>query len=149
MPNPRVTGIHHVKLPVANLETAAAWYVHALAARRVARFDHHDTQGQLFAVILFLPGCATPVELRRAPETAAALTGFDPVTFGVADETALQAWVDRLDEHGIEHSPVTRAFLGSLIELTPPDGPRLRFYTDPPGGFTAAELDTSATPGPS
>ncbi|HWE90482.1 MAG TPA: VOC family protein [Pseudonocardiaceae bacterium] len=143
---PTLTGIHHVKIPVADLEATGNWYRTVLGARRETRFDHRDQDGRLFAIMLFLPGCAVPVELRHAPDAAAALAGFDPVTFGVANEASLTDWVGRLDSHGVTHTPVTRAFVGSMVEFTPPDGPPVRLYTDPPGGFAAVELDPTAAP---
>jgi catechol 2,3-dioxygenase-like lactoylglutathione lyase family enzyme len=138
------TGVHHLKFPVTDLERSAAWFEGVLGATRERRFDHHDGAGELFAVILLLPGIDVPVELRRAPDTARAVAGFDPVTFGVADRAALDAWVAHLDAAGVAHSPVISGFIGELVELTTPDGMALRLYTDPPGGFAAAEMDAAS-----
>ncbi|MFD5828083.1 VOC family protein [Lentzea sp. NPDC060358] len=138
---PILSGIHHLKLPVTDLEESIAWFADALGARHVERFDHHDESGALFAVIVLLPGVDVPVELRLAPAAAEAVAGYDPVTFGVSDRAALDSWVEHLDARGVPHSPVIAGFIGDLVELSTPDGLALRFYTDPVGGFDAVELD--------
>jgi catechol 2,3-dioxygenase-like lactoylglutathione lyase family enzyme len=138
---PTLSGIHHLKLPVRNLTESIAWFADALGAQHVERFDHHDESGILFAVIVLLPGLDVPVELRLAPAAAEAVAGYDPVTFGVADRAALDAWVEHLDARGVTHSPVIAGFIGDLVELSTPDGLAIRFYTDPIGGFDTVELD--------
>lgn len=136
-----LAGIHHLKFPVRDVAASTTWFERVLGARRVERFDHYDDQGVLFAVILFLPGLDVPVELRLAPAAAEAVVGYDPVTFGVADRDALDAWVAQLDTLGVEHSPVISGFIGDLLELTTPDGLALRFYTNPLGGFAEVTFD--------
>ncbi|UQN31491.1 VOC family protein [Brachybacterium kimchii] len=138
---PTLSGIHHLKLPVRDLDEGIAWFADSLGARHVERFDHHDETGTRYAVIVQLPGLDVPVELREAPAAAAALDGYDPVTFGVADRAALDLWVEHLDARGVAHSPVISGFIGDLIELRTPDGLALRLYTDPAGGFDTVDLD--------
>ncbi|HEY3472258.1 MAG TPA: VOC family protein [Amycolatopsis sp.] len=138
---PTLSGIHHLKLPVRDLAAATAWFADAFGARHVERFDHYDDAGELFAVIIMLPGLDVPVELRLAPAAAEAVAGYDPVTFGVADRAALQTWVDHLDARGVAHTPVVSGFIGDLVELSTPDGLAIRLYTDPKGGFDAVRLD--------
>jgi hypothetical protein len=72
----------------------------------VEKFDHHDEHGRLFAAIVRFPGVGPLVELRLAPEAARSVAGYDPVTFGVADE---QARMDpaRADIHNPEISTAT------------------------------------------
>ena len=137
---PTFTGIHHLKFPVSDLSAGIAWYERALGATRHDHLDHHDREGNLFAVILSLPGLAVPVELRLAPAAAAALAGYDPVTFGVAGRAGLDAWVDQLDSAGIEHSPVISGFAGQLIEFQTPDGLAIRIYTDLPADLADVEI---------
>ena len=127
---PVFTGIHHLKLPVSDLGTSLEWFRQAFGADRVEKFDHHDEHGveQL-------------VELRLAPEAAQAVAGYDPVTFGVADEAALDAWIAHFDQHHIEHTGKIGGFIGKVVGVTSPDRLDLRIYTDPVGGFEQAQMD--------
>lgn len=138
---PTFTGVHHIKFPVSDLDASTAWFERTLLATRISRFDHVDADGRLFAVILTLPGVAVPTELRLAPDAAKATAGYDPITFGVADEAALDRWITHLDALGVAHSPKIAGFIGRLIEFRTPDGLAIRVYTDPPNGFAAVEMD--------
>ena len=137
---PALTGVHHLKFPVHDLAASIAWFETALGAVRVVAQDHVDREGRLFAVILRVPGLGSPIELRHAPETARAAQGYDPVTFGVADRAALEAWVSHLDRAGVDHSPIINGFIGQMIEFRTIDGLSVRLYTDPVGGFDAVEM---------
>ena len=137
---PTFTGVHHLKFPVSDMPASIAWFETALGATRVANLDHLDRDGNLFAVIMMLPGLEVPTELRLAPAAAAAIAGYDPVTFGVADRAALDDWISHLDAVGVEHSPVIAGFAGHLIEFRTPDGLAIRAYTDLTDGVAGAKL---------
>ena len=139
--SPAFTGIHHLKFPVSDLSASADWYGLALSAEHVAKFDHRDENGRLFAVIVRFPGAGILAELRLAPDAAQAVAGYDPVTFGVADEKALDAWIEHFDRHHIEHTGKVSGFIGQVVGVTTPDGLDIRIYTDPVGGFQQAQMD--------
>lgn len=132
---PAFSGVHHLKFPVSDLDTSIEWFTRALCASRIERFDHRGSDGELFAVMLDLPGIAFPVELRHAPDAAAAVAGYDPVTLGVHDEHALDQWLAHFDTEGVTHTGKVTGFIGTLVAVTSPDGLPIRLYTDPPGGF--------------
>ncbi|WP_331728462.1 VOC family protein [Streptomyces sp. NBC_01176] len=138
---PVVWGLHHIKIPVSDLERSMAWYRSVLGARRLAEFDHVTQDGELFAVILDVPGVDVPVELRVDPATAGRLAGFDPLTFTVTGRAELDGWIGHLDALGVPHSPVIVALVGYLLVVPDPDGVRLRFYTDEPHGLGAEHVD--------
>jgi catechol 2,3-dioxygenase-like lactoylglutathione lyase family enzyme len=140
-PAPAFTGIHHLKFPVTDLDASVAWFGRALGAARVAKFDHRDENGKLFAAIVQFPGANILAELRLAPDAAKAVAGYDPVTFGVAGEQALDAWIEHLDRHHIEHTDKVSGFIGTVIGVPTPDGLDIRIYTDPVGGFANAQMD--------
>ncbi len=135
-----LSGMHHVTFPVSDLTASTAWFEMALGAARLVRFDHHDENGTLFAVIVDVPGLGTVLELRLDPILAERFAGSTPVTFGVADDDALQRWVAHLDACGIEHSPITPRRIGASADFCSPDGLILRFYTNPLGGIDAVEF---------
>jgi catechol 2,3-dioxygenase-like lactoylglutathione lyase family enzyme len=126
-----LSGVHHLTLPVSDIEAGMNWYATVFGARRRARLDHHDESGGLFAVVVELPGLSTMVELRLSPETARAVAGYSPVTFGVSDRKALDTWVVHLDACRIPHSGVRRRRIGESVDFASPDGLALRLYTDP------------------
>ncbi|MFF1451338.1 antibiotic biosynthesis monooxygenase [Streptomyces sp. NPDC058274] len=139
--NPAHDGIHHLKLPVSDLERSTDWYCTVLGARRVTELDHRRPDGTLFAVILDVPGLPARLELRLDPRTAGALKDYDFLTLSVADRGALDAWATRLDALGIHHSPPIVAMVGWLLVVPDPDGLRLRFYTTQPHGLGESAVE--------
>jgi catechol 2,3-dioxygenase-like lactoylglutathione lyase family enzyme len=144
MAAPRLNGLHHIKLPVSDLDTSLTWYGQVFGAEHLTRFDHYDESGVRYAVILQLPGVDIPIELRWAPDAAVATVGYDPVHFiaGGADE--LKAWIAHLDTLGIEHSPLITALAGQLLILRDPDQTYLHLLTAPEGGVLAIEMNRDA-----
>jgi quinol monooxygenase YgiN len=138
---PAHTGIHHIKLPVTDLERSTQWYSDVLGARRLTELDHRRPDGTLFAVILDVPGIEGKVELRLDPATAVALKGYDFLTMTIDDRPALDAWIARLDALGIPHSPAIVAMVGWLLVVPDPDGQRLRFYTRQPHGLGQSAVE--------
>ncbi len=59
-----------------------------------------------------MPGLGTLVQLRLAPDTAAAVAVYKPVTFGVADRTCLDQWVDHLDACQVPHAAIAARRIG-------------------------------------
>ncbi|QXE33258.1 VOC family protein [Streptomyces sp. GMY02] len=135
---PVLSGLHHVTLPVSDLDTSTAWYASVLGAERIPALDHHDPHGARYSVVVALPGLGVPVQLRLAPEAAGTATAYDPVTLAVADRAALENWVEHLDACDVPHGPVAEARIGHALSFHDPDGTLLRLYTEPVGGFDAA-----------
>jgi catechol 2,3-dioxygenase-like lactoylglutathione lyase family enzyme len=133
--------VHHLKFPVSDLGRGLSWFEATLGARRIERFDHRDKDGLLYAYIIQLPGLDVPVELRLAPQAAAAVAGYDPVTLGVADRAELDLWIAHFDAIGQPRSPVVSGYIGDVMEIESPDGLVIRLYTDPAGGFGEAQFD--------
>lgn len=138
---PGIRGIHHIKLPVSDLERTAAWYIDILGARRRGELDHRRPDGTLYSVILDVPGLPTLIELRLDPPMAGALRGYDLITLTVPDRAALDQCIDRLDALGVEHSPPIVAKFGWLLVLVDPDGQWLRLYTAEPHGLDPSRVE--------
>jgi catechol 2,3-dioxygenase-like lactoylglutathione lyase family enzyme len=138
---PAHSGIHHLKLPVADLERSIRWYSDALGARRRPELDHRRPDGTLFAVILDVPGLGTALELRLDPATAGALAGYNFLTLAVADLAAIGRWAAHLDDLGLPHSPPIAGLAGWLLVLPDPDDLRLRLYTTEPHGLDISRVD--------
>ena len=137
---PPLAGLHHIQLPVSDLDASIAWFERVLGARYQPQFDHYDAHAIRFAVILEVPGLEVPLQLRHSHELAEAIVGYEPVTFGAADRAHLDDWGSHLDACGVEHSGVRTARTGETIDFSSPDGARLRFYTLPAEGSENATV---------
>lgn len=51
------------------------------------------------------------------------------MAFAVDDASDLEAWMEHLDGHGIEHSPLIEASVGWLLVFHGPDGLEIHRYT--------------------
>lgn len=127
---PTIAGIHHVKLPVADLDRSLRFYERVFAAERIPEADHRrEADGSLYALILKITDLGALLELRLDREQAERQRGFDPLTLAVADRAALADWITHLDALAIPHSPILMAIQAWLVVLEDPDGHRLRLYT--------------------
>jgi catechol 2,3-dioxygenase-like lactoylglutathione lyase family enzyme len=127
---PPLQGIHHLKVPVSDLDASLTFYQRAFGARRIPEADHRrESDGSLYAYILAVPGLGTALELRLDPERAERHRLFDPVTIAVSDRATLGAWDEYLTAKAILHSEVITAIAAWLIVVQDPDGNRLRLYT--------------------
>jgi catechol 2,3-dioxygenase-like lactoylglutathione lyase family enzyme len=141
MPAPGLRGLHHLKLPVTDLDASLAWYQRVFDAERQAQFDHLGDNGVRYAVVLALPGIEVLIELRWAPKAAAATIGYDPVNLAAGDLENLHQWIDHLDALQIDHSPIVPANAGHVIVFQSPDGLYLRLLTLPEGGIQSTEMN--------
>jgi hypothetical protein len=71
----------------------------------------------------------TKLELRLNPTQAARQRLFDPITIAVADRSALQSWMDHVDNLGIEHSPPVAGIQAWLVLFRDTDARSPRVYT--------------------
>ena len=102
---PPLQGIHHLKLPVSDLDASLTFYERAFGGRRIPEADHRRaSDGSLYAYILTVPGLGTALELRLDPERAERHRLFDPVTIAVRDRATLDAWDEYLTGSG--HRPL-------------------------------------------
>jgi catechol 2,3-dioxygenase-like lactoylglutathione lyase family enzyme len=124
---PPLAGVHHVKLPVADLERSRDWYERVLGFAVTREFVE---DGRLMGVFMDHPTGIPPVALRRDPERASGAAGFDYFGFAVRGKQALEAIAAHLDALGESHSGIQPAGNGwMLAHLHDPDGFDLRFYT--------------------
>jgi NADPH-dependent 7-cyano-7-deazaguanine reductase QueF len=58
----------------------------------------------------------------------------------VADEHALQRWIEHFNAVGAEHTDVIDSFVGKMVQVTSPDGLAIRLHVAPVGGFANVEF---------
>lgn len=126
MPTPRITGVHHVKVPVSDLERSRAWYETVLGARVTKEFA--DDDGVVRGVATALPGSGNnppvAVALRRNPEVARGIGGFDPLSLSVGDREALAAWKRHFEATGTDH----RVLSDYAVAVRDPDDVEIRLF---------------------
>jgi catechol 2,3-dioxygenase-like lactoylglutathione lyase family enzyme len=123
--NAALTGVHHLKIWVSDLERSRSWY------ERVLGLEHHtsfeDEDGVIRGMSFKVPGAAFQIALRQNPDLARALFDADPFALQVT-LSGLDAWVAHLDDLGIPHSPIIRASSGHALGFVDPDGVQIRLY---------------------
>lgn len=56
-----LSGLHHVKLPVTDLDASVLWYQRVVGAQHLQQWDHHDSSRTRYAAILETPGVDFPM----------------------------------------------------------------------------------------
>src|SRR5687767_9882593 len=82
---PRLDGIHHLKLPVSDLDKSLDWYTTNLGYELAVNFVE---QGVRMGVSMDHPQGGPELALRLNPEQAAASAGFDYFAIGVPGQEA-------------------------------------------------------------
>src|SRR5712672_3381345 len=119
MISPVLSGIHHVKIPVTDLNRSIDWYGRVFGFAVTTKFPEAD--GVVLGVAGTVPGLGeTQLTLRANPEAAHGCAGFDPVSFAVDGHADIEAWGAHLDGLGIAHSPVIEASVGWLLVFDDP-----------------------------
>lgn len=124
---PLLAGVHHLKLPVADLRRSQDWYESRLGYRLSEEF--HD-DGSLTGIGMRHPHGGPDIAFVLSPERAAVAAGFDYFAIGVPDKPTMQVLAARLDDLGEAHAGVHRATFGWILPLLhDPDGHEVRFYS--------------------
>src|SRR6516162_10062824 len=97
---PALAGVHHLKLPVADLARSREWYRSRLGYELQAEIVE---QGQRMGLALAHPNGGPRLALRLDPGRARAAAGFDYFAIGVPDKEAIDQLAARLTAQGHQH----------------------------------------------
>ncbi|MFE3178523.1 VOC family protein [Amycolatopsis sp. NPDC059090] len=124
---PTLDGVHHLKLPVADLDRSAAWYADRLGYAVALEFRQ---DGRRTGVTMTHPRGGPDLGLVLNPNLARAAAGFDYFSIAVPDRAGIVELADELTRRGEQHAGVHFATLGWILPgLHDPDGHEVRFYT--------------------
>jgi catechol 2,3-dioxygenase-like lactoylglutathione lyase family enzyme len=124
---PKLAGVHHLKLPVADLDRSIRWYGTRLGFQVVIEFRE---QGRRTGVAMTHPDGGPDLALNLDPDRARASAGFDFFSIGVPDRDRIEALAAHLSGLGEAHGGVHFATHGWILPmLHDPDGHEVRFYT--------------------
>jgi catechol 2,3-dioxygenase-like lactoylglutathione lyase family enzyme len=122
----RVSGLHHVKLPVAEVVRSRDWYVRAFDFTCTLEFREAD---RLVGVGMEHPDGNLRLALREDRARAAALAGFDTVCLAVGTRADLDDLLARLDTRGVDHGEPVAGHRGDAVDVPDPDGHLVRVHT--------------------
>jgi catechol 2,3-dioxygenase-like lactoylglutathione lyase family enzyme len=124
-----LTGVHHVRLPVRELERSFAFWHVVLGYERDFDFGGPDGPG---GWALRHPHGGPDLVLWHDPAMAAASRGFPWFSIGLPSPEDIRSLAKELDRRGVRHGGVQDALVGiKLPFVNDPDGHLIGFYVKP------------------
>jgi catechol 2,3-dioxygenase-like lactoylglutathione lyase family enzyme len=117
-PAAAITGLHHVRIPVSDVDISQDWYVRVLGFEAIL---YEEEERGPIGTVLRHPARLF-VGLHLDPNRAAALRGFAVLGLTVEGAAGLTRWIAHLDRLGISHGAPSSGHLGLYIDLHDPDG---------------------------
>ena len=124
---PTLAGVHHLKLPVSDLDRSIAWYGRPLGYQVVIEFRRARPPDRS---VDGAPGRRTAARARHAPERAGRPRASTTSPSECPNRVALERLAARLTALGEQHAGVHFATVGWILPmLHDPDGHEVRFYS--------------------
>jgi glyoxylase I family protein len=129
--------VHHLGLTVTDVDASAAWYERVLGFDRVGEYAAPD--GARRKVFLRHTGLHARLGLTEHAHGSKdafdeTRVGLDHLAFGVSSRAELDAWTDRLAQHGVRCSPVAPSNTisgAAVLVFRDPDNIQLELFFDP------------------
>ena len=128
-----ITGFHHLSLTVRDAAKSEAFYTRVFGF--VSVLELPDVDGRGFKKVLAHPASRTILGLsvhqaNDDSEFSEFRTGLDHLSFGVPSRAELDAWIERFDDLGVDHSDVSSSPIGHLITVRDPDNVQVELWAD-------------------
>lgn len=133
---PEISGFGHIDLTVSDAERSARWWEEVLGFQLVNTQVGADIRQW---AVMHPCGLAIIMVTHAHPSSDRfdeRSIGLDHLALRVPDRAALEAWVERFDELGIEHSGIKEENGGPLLTFRDPDNIQLEFHAFDPGQAT-------------
>jgi catechol 2,3-dioxygenase-like lactoylglutathione lyase family enzyme len=124
-----VTGFHHLALTVRDLDASASWYEGLFDLDPVMDEPGDERRASVYRlrntdVMLGLTEHRSNDGSMFRPDR----TGLDHVAFSVGTREDVDAWAERLDAAGVEHSGRIDIGIGAILNFADPDGVQLSIF---------------------
>ena len=121
-----LSGAHHVRIPVTDLDAAVAWFADLLGYEKEFPFK---AEKSVTGWALCHPNGGPAVTLIEDAARARSCSGFPLFAFGVPDEATVRGIAARCDARGIPHGGVQPAMVKVKLPFVQgPDGILFGFY---------------------
>jgi glyoxylase I family protein len=136
-PVSEIVGIHHLGLTVSDAERSARWYQDVLGFERVGQLgDAASERRKIFLRHAGLDARLGLVEHQTSSKRAfdETETGLDHLAFAVPSREELERWARRLEELGVQFSPIADSFSipgAAVIVFRDPDNVQLELFFSP------------------
>jgi len=140
---PAILGLSHVGLSVRDLDAAWHFWVDVLG------FELIDQQPTFCFV--FDRGAGLAITMTDHEQTVSGAfdehhPGLDHLAYAVPDVESLLSWEQRLDGHGVAHSPIVETDAGHHLNLRAPDNVPIELYVMKPEFASALGLEVGVDP---
>ena len=128
-------GVEHINLTVRDVTKSAAWYADLLGVP--ISWERNSPEKGWHKIGLHHPATGTRLSFtqhlgRSGDAFSEFRTGLDHLAFRVTGgRAALETWLARLDERGIEHSPIKQAGHGDVVTIRDLDNIQIEIYALP------------------
>lgn len=125
--------VHHVTISVTDAEASAAWYQRLLGPAQITR---REGPGWVRVRMQWPSGLvigATQHDGTRAGDRFDhSRVGLDHLGLSCADEGTVRAWMELIDDLGIERGPLEDVPYGWAVTTRDPDGLPIEFFAYKP-----------------
>lgn len=130
MTAPPIRGVHHMKVPVSDLQRSRDWYERVLGLSVGREFTDDDGVVRGVAGGLVDPARRTvlTLALRVDPAHSSGTGGFDPLSLAVGSFDDLAAWQRHLSVEGVDTATIAEGDEVRAIAVRDPDQVEIRLF---------------------
>lgn len=134
-------GIHHVSSLVSDIHTSYDFYHNILGLKLLIKTINQDDTSMYHLFFSDETGQGgtefTLFQINTFKQNSFGTNSIDRIVFALPDEDAMRYWLQRLDDHQIEHYGIEIYGQDKMIRFEDPDGLRLAFavVNNPEGKF--------------